>query len=237
VEDVDPQTLNELRREADELSASRARIVEAAHDERRLLERELHDGAMQQLVALGVELQLARRLAAGGSPELTALLDEMRRTVHDALDAVRLLALRIYPALPLDGGLGDALRAAAAAAGIPLRVDTSALGPCPPRTQASVYFCCLDLLRGAADTGQHAAVEVRSEQERVLFEVTLGGVELEQWATRDVTGVGDRVAALGGRYTVAPAPHPEHGVRLAGSLPVQPEPQVPAASLPSASAR
>jgi signal transduction histidine kinase len=223
VPNTDARTLDELRRETAELYASRARLITAADDRRRTIERELHDGAMQHLVALGVNLQLASRLVDGNSCGLPELLDEMLRNVHEALDDVRQLAWRIYPSLLVDGNVGDALRTAASAAGVPTRVDTTALGRCSLETAASIYFCCAELLNDAAGGSRHATVNVRSDGETVLFDVTLEGADYEAWAARDVSNVRDRIGAFGGQLTISPA-H-QHAVRISGALPMQPDAQ------------
>jgi signal transduction histidine kinase len=215
----DARTLDELRREAAELRASRARVVTAADDQRRSIERELHDGAMQHLVALGVNLQLASGLADGHAPELTEILDGMLRTVHEALDEVRRLASRVYPSLLLARGLGDALRTAAAEAATPTRVEVAAIGRCSPETEASIYFCCLELLQNAADGGHDAAVRIRREGSSALFDVTLEGADFEQWTTRDLSGLHDRLGAFGGRLAIE---HVPGGVRIVGTLPMLP---------------
>jgi signal transduction histidine kinase len=223
VPNTDARTLDELRREAVELSASRTRLVTDADDRRRAIERELHDGAMQHLVALGVNLQLASRLVDGTSRELPELLDEMLRNVHEALDDVRQLAWRIYPSLLLDGNLGDAIRTAASVAEIPTRVDATALGRCSLETAASIYFCCAELLNDAAGGSRQATVDVRSDGTTVLFDVTLDGADYDAWATRDLSNLRDRLGAFGGQLTIAP--EHQHAVRISGALPMQPDAQ------------
>lgn len=216
---TDARTLEELRHKAAELCASRTRLATAADARRRAIERELHDGAMQHLVALGVNLQLARRLADGDSRGLPELLDEMLQNVHEALDEVRQLAWRIYPSLLLDGNLGDAIRTAASTAEIPTRVDATALGQCSLETAASIYFCCAELLNDAAGGSRHATVNVRSDGKTVLFDMTLHGADYDAWATRDLRNVSDRLSAFGGRLTIAP--EHQRAVRISGALPMQ----------------
>ena len=111
---------------------------------RRALERELHDGPQQQLVALAVGLQLARQLADSDPPALPAYLDELTRNVHDALDELRAIAARIYPALLLDGGLTEALRTVAP-------VEADAVARYPADVEAEVYFRCLDAVERATE--------------------------------------------------------------------------------------
>jgi signal transduction histidine kinase len=170
---VDAPTIDELRREVAELRASCARVLTAGDEQRRLIERELHEGAMQHLVALGVNLQLARRLVEPDSPAAVELLDEMLHDVHEALDDVRRLAWRVYPSFLLERGLGDALPAAASLVGIPTRVEAADIGRLAPELEAAIYFCCVELLQHAAEDSGHATVRVRSERDVVRFDVTL----------------------------------------------------------------
>jgi signal transduction histidine kinase len=171
---------------------------------------------MQHLVALGVNLQLAGELVPADSDELTELLGDMLQNVHEALDEMRQLAWRIYPSLLLDRGLDDALRTAAADAGIPVRVETAAFGRFAPAIEASVYFCCVELLRHAADDGQGAILRLSTERERLRFDLTLESADIELWQTRDLSGVSDRLGAFGGWLVV----EPERGVRITGSVPL-----------------
>src|SRR5947207_4337724 len=134
--------------EIEELRASRARVVEAADAERRRTERSLHDGVQQHLVALAVNLQLARQLAESDPEALKTLLDELTRDVHEALESVRALAREVYPPLLLDRGLAEALRSAASEAGAQVELETAERFP--PELEAAVYFCCVELLRPGA---------------------------------------------------------------------------------------
>src|SRR5438876_914557 len=164
------------RLEVEELRASRARVVAAADRERRRIERGLHDGVQQHLIALAVNLQLARELAASDPDALMAHLEEIAKDVRDALESVRALAHGIYPSLLLDRGLADALRGAASGVGIPTRVET---GPerYPPDIEAAVYFCCLQVLEAidGAKPAARATVRVWPEHESLRFEVAVDG--------------------------------------------------------------
>src|ERR671936_1533788 len=142
----------------------------------------------------------------------------MGQNVQEALDELRQLAWRVYPSLLLDRGLADALRVAASAAAIPTRVEAAATGRSSPHTEATIYFCCVELLQHAADGGRQATIRVRSEHETVFFDVTVEGAAFEQWATRDLSSVSDRVGAIGGRITVAPAREAGQGVRISGAI-------------------
>lgn len=164
--------------EIEELRASRARVLEAADAERRRTERSLHDGVQQHLVALAVNLQLARQLVDKNPAALPALLDELSRDVHAALESVRELAREIYPPLLLDLGLAVALRSA----GVKVETDRRF----PPAIEAAAYFCCVDLLRPDAN------VRVWEEDDTLVFA-----------ANGDPSAVVvDRVAALGGTLMI-----------------------------------
>jgi signal transduction histidine kinase len=199
---VDAPAIDELRRELAELRASCARVLTAADKQRRSIERELHDGAMQHLVALGVRLQLAGGLVETDSHAAAELLAEMLHDVHEALDEVRQLAWRVYPSLLLDRGLGEALPAAASLIGIPTRVEPADIGRLAPELEASIYFCCVDLLQHAVEDGGHATVRVRSTRDVVRFDMTLESGDAERWKTRDLNSVADRLGAFGGRLVV-----------------------------------
>jgi signal transduction histidine kinase len=202
-----------LRAEIEELHASRARVVAAADADRRFFERSLHDGVQQELVALLVNLQLARGLCETDSAAAGALLEEIGRDTRVALEGLRRLALEIYPPV-LDGrGLVVALRSAAADAGIAARVEAELPPDCRPDIAATVYFCCLEALRTAdPSAGADAAVSIRPEDEALVFEVA--GVAPSPEALRRI---GDRVAAFGGQLEIES--EPEKGSRLRGRLP------------------
>jgi signal transduction histidine kinase len=196
-------SLDELRRKAEELQASRARIVAAADAERRRIERNLHDGAQQRLVALAVKLGLARRLA-GADPEQTrTMLDELREELKDAVDELRSLAHGIYPPLLMDQGLAAALGSAAQRATIPTRVEAAALGRYPSDVEAAAYFCCLEALQNAMKhAGPAATVVVRVWEEAgaLRFSVTDDGAGFDPAAASGggFVNMRDRLGAIGG---------------------------------------
>jgi signal transduction histidine kinase len=219
--DIDGR-LDELRLEIEALRASRARLVAAADAERRRVERELHDGAQQHLVALAVNVQLARQLVESDPPAAQALLEEIGRDVRDALESVRRLAGEIYPPLLPDRGLAEALRAAAAAAGIPARVETASLGRYAAELEATVYFFCREALANAArHAGPDAQATVRAwaEDGALRFEVEDDGVGFDP-RTRGagLTALGDRLEAVAGRLTISAAPG--RGTRVSGTIPL-----------------
>jgi signal transduction histidine kinase len=217
---------DELRLQIDELRSSRARLVVAADAERRRIERDLHNGAQQHLAALVVNLQLARQLADADPAAAKTLLEEIGRDMREALEGVRELAHRVYPPLLLDRGVTEALAAAAAGAGIPTRVEAEALGRYAPEVEATVYFCCLEALKNAAEhAGAQARATVRAWREgsTLVFEVVDDGVGFEQSAKRTGTGLtnmSDRLGALGGRLTISS--EFGRGTCVSGTIPVAP---------------
>jgi signal transduction histidine kinase len=211
------ESLGRLRLEVGELRASRKRLALAADADRRQIERELHDGLQQDLVAIAVNLQLASRLVDDDPTAATALLDEMRREVQEALDGTRKLANRIYPPLLEAGGLGVALRSAAVSAGVRARVDVAA-GAYAPEVAGTVYFCCVEALERIG-LGASSTVTVREEEGALVFEVVEDGAVSEAaTADSDLARLRDRVEALGGQLTVVS--EPGHGTRVSGSLPM-----------------
>jgi signal transduction histidine kinase len=210
------QSIERLRQEAEELRASRTRLVLAADADRRRIERELHDGAQQDLVGLAVNLQQARRLIATDPAAAAALVDEMRRDAHEALDRSRALAQRIHPPQLEAGGLRAALRSAAASVRIRTRIDVVADGDLLPEVAATVYLCCVAALERFHDRTT-AAITVREENGTLAFEVVADDAGLET-ADEGLTAMRDRVEALGGRLSVAPGPG--GGIRIAGALPM-----------------
>jgi signal transduction histidine kinase len=212
-----------LRRKADELQASRARIVAAADAERRRIERDLHDGAQQHLTSVAVRLLLAAKLA-GEDAGLASLLAEIGAEVRDTAQELRGLTHGIYPPLLREQGLAAALSAAASHATLPATVRAASLGRYPADVETAVYFCCLEALQNACKhAGERATVSlrVREEHGRLAFEVTDDGAGFD--ASGRCLGAGfrnmaDRLGAFGGRLRVDSAPG--RGTRITGTVPV-----------------
>jgi signal transduction histidine kinase len=218
-------SLDEVRRQAEELRASRARIVAASDAARREIERNLHDGAQQHLVALAVNVRLARQLA-DSDPDMTKeMLDQLGHDLQDAVQQLRDLAHGIYPPLLMDRGLVEALSAAAGRAVIPTMMDADGVGRYSPEVEAAVYFCCLEALQNAgkhAGEGAHATIRLWEEAGGLLFEVADTGAGFDM-ASRSKLGagfvnMGDRVGAIGGSFSVQSAPG--KGTKIAGRIPL-----------------
>ena len=210
------ESVEQLRREADELGASRTRLVLAADADRRRIERELHDGAQQDLVGLAVKLQRARGMVDSDPAAAGVLVDEMRGDVQESLDRLRLLAQWIYPPQLEAGGLPAALRSAAASAGVRVRIDVGADGVYPQEVSARVYLCIVAAFERLV-TGTTAAIGIREENGTVAFEVVAEDAGVDP-ADAHLAAMRDRMEALGGRLSVAPAPG--EGIRIAGALPL-----------------
>lgn len=209
------EAFDRLRLEVEEVRASRERLARAADADRRGIERELHDGPQQQLVSLAVNLELARRLADSDPAAVENLLEEMGRDVRQALEATGKLAHRIYPPLLEAGGLATALRTAAVAAGVQIRLEIAAAGEWPPEIAGAVYFCCFEVVESVAGSDSaHLTVTVREEEGTLAFEVVDDGAG----PAVDALPARDRVEALGGRLEVES--EPAHRTRIVGSLPL-----------------
>ena len=185
-----------MRREIEELRASRKRLALAADAERRDIERALHEGVQQDLVGLAANLEVAAGSVDSDPAAAKALLDELQREARRALTEMQELANRIFPPLLEAGGLVAELRAAASRAGVQARIDVDVDASPPPEIAGAVYFCALDVFE-RAPAGTSVAVSVRGEEGALAFEVDADGdLGSERRAAHD------RVEALGGRVTI-----------------------------------
>jgi signal transduction histidine kinase len=218
-------SLEELRQQAEELRASRARIVAAANAERRRIERDLHDGAQQYLVGLAVQLRLARDVADSDPDKAKRMLAELSDEVHEAQQSLRDLAHGIYPPLLLDRGLAIALSAAAGRTTIPARVEGRGARRYAPDVEATAYFCCLEALQNAAKhagDGARATVRVWEEEGGLRFEVADDGAGFDVALSRrgaGLTNMQDRLGAIGGSLLVES--EPGQGTKVVGTIPLE----------------
>ena len=217
-------SLKELQQRNVELQASRARIVSAADASRRQIERNLHDGAQQHLVAMAVKLGLARKLASGDPTAVDSLLGQLRDDVQETLIQLRELAHGIYPPLLRDHGLGEALRNAAGRASLPTSVDVESDRRFGAEAEAAVYFCCLEAMQNAgkhAGDGARVAVRIAEEDGVLVFEVSDDGSGFGPSTVGESHGfvnMRDRLGAFGGSLDVISAPG--RGAVVRGRLPV-----------------
>jgi signal transduction histidine kinase len=197
----------ELRAQLAELRASRERIVRSGDEERRRLERDLHDGAQQRLLGLGMGLQLIRARVDPGS-EAVQLVDELEEELGKALQELRALARGIHPAVLTEQGLPAAVRALAERTPVPVEVEVPD-EPLPPGVETAAYFVIAESLSNVAKyaRARHAWVSVASENGSALVEVRDDGVGGARPADGSgLQGLADRVGALGGQLRVESPP-------------------------------
>jgi signal transduction histidine kinase len=216
-------TLDEVRKQADALRESRARIVASGDAERRRVERNLHDGAQQHLVALAVNLRLAKDIIVDDQEAGMEMLDQLAGEVQETIQELRELAHGIYPPLLVDSGLVEALRAAANRNPLPVEIVTDGIGRYPSETEAAVYFCCLEALQNAAKHAPDAHVEVRLWEESggLLFSVSDDGPGFDPETAQRGHGyvnMADRLGAIGG--TVRWDSEIGKGSQVRGSVPL-----------------
>jgi signal transduction histidine kinase len=214
----------------EELRASRQRLVTAQDAERRRLERNIHDGAQQQLVALAVKLNIARSIATRDPAKTEAMLEQLKAEAQDALADLRDLARGIYPPLLADKGLAAALQAQARKSPIPVGVEAVGISRYGEDAEAAVYFSVLEGLQNIAKyAGASRAVVRLSQADGVLsFEVVDDGRGFDAGRTTYGTGlqgIADRLAALDGTLEVHSTIGA--GTSIRGTVPV------PAAAAPS----
>ena len=173
---------SDLQARLDELRASRQRLVTAQDQERRRLERNLHDGAQQHLVALKVKLGLAEMLASRDPEKAKATIAQLKGDADEALETLRDLARGIYPPLLAEKGLGAALESQARKATVPVTVDADGIGRYSQDVEAAVYFSVLEALQNVQKYAQasQATVRLREEDGTLRFEVADDGTGLRR---------------------------------------------------------
>jgi signal transduction histidine kinase len=206
----------------EELRDSRRRIVSAQDDRAKKLERDIHDGAQQQLVALAVKARLARALTERDPARVGEMLGEIETETQAALEDLRDLARGIYPPLLADRGLVEALGAQARKSPVPVTIEPDGLGRYRPEVEAGVYFSVLEALQNVAKYAEARSVRVMlgADAAEVRFEVTDDGRGFDPSDTKlgtGLQGIVDRVSALGGEVEITS--HPGRGTTVAGRVP------------------
>jgi signal transduction histidine kinase len=212
----------DLRARLDELRASRQRLVQAQDTERRRLERNLHDGAQQHLVALKVKLGLAEMLLERDPAKALTTLEQLKGDADEALETLRDLARGIYPPLLADRGLMAALESQARKATVPVAVDATGVGRYAQDVESTVYFCVLEALQNVQKyaAAAHVVVRIRDAHDALTFEVVDDGSGFDIAASKrgsGLTNMADRLDALGGALTVTSTP--SAGTTITGTLP------------------
>jgi signal transduction histidine kinase len=207
----------------EELRASRKRLVTAQDEERRRLERNIHDGAQQQLVALGLRLRLAAGTVDSDPAATKQALTDLSTATQEALDDLRDLARGIYPPLLADRGLAAALESQAKKSPIDVRVSSDGTGRYAQEVEAAVYFCSLEAMQNVAKYANARSAEVSlSQDDGVLsFAVRDDGAGFDPNETgygTGLQGMADRLSALGGSLEVTSSPG--NGTTVTGHLPV-----------------
>jgi signal transduction histidine kinase len=197
----------ELQARLEELRASRQRLVAAQDDERRRLERNLHDGAQQNLVAIKVKLGLAEMMSAKDPEKARELISSLKTDTDEALETLRDLARGIYPPLLADKGLVAALESQARKATVPVTVEGDGVGRYPQEIEAAVYFCVLEALQNVQKYAgaTSAAVRLSDVGGQLHFQVHDDGAGFDQGSVvkgAGLTNMDDRLDALGGDLSI-----------------------------------
>ena len=201
----------ELAARADELRLSRERLIETQDAERRRLERDIHDGAQQHLVALAVNLRLAETVAAKSPERAAKVLEAQSGAAREAIETLTQLSRGIYPRLLADDGMVPALRAALVISPVPVRIDAEDVPRLPTAIEAALYFCCMEAVQNAAKHSHASAVTVTigAEGGNVSLGVADDGDGFD--ASSAESGVGltnmrDRIDAAGGQLEITSTP-------------------------------
>jgi signal transduction histidine kinase len=205
-----------------ELRASRRRAVTAGDDERVRIERDIHDGAQQRLVALAVQLQLAQQAMQHGTPLTADELGALHQETREAIDELRELARGIYPPVLTERGLAQALRSVGERAAIPVSVDVDPTIELSRNDAAGVYFICLEALQNAAKHAPAASAQLelrRADDHEVVITISDDGPGFapgDAAGARGLLNMADRAGALGGELSIDSAPG--RGTRVAVRL-------------------
>ena len=208
----------------EDLRASRQRLVSAQDEERRKIERNLHDGAQQQLVALAIKVNLAQSLATKDGDKTAEMLAGIKVELQESVETLRDLARGIYPPLLADQGLAAALGAQARKAALPVDISSDGFGRFSQDVEAAAYFCCLEAMQNIAKyaNATRATIALSASEQELTFAVTDDGDGFDTTSTNYGTGMqgmADRLDAINGSLTVTSAPG--IGTEVTGRIPAQ----------------
>jgi len=208
----------------EELRASRRRLVAAQDAERRRVERNIHDGAQQQLVALAVKLRLAEQVVEKDPGKAREILAQLQTQAGETLEDLRDLARGIYPPLLADEGLAAAVQAQARKISVPVDLRPDGVARYDQEVEAAAYFCVLEALQNITKYASASTVRIALEDdgERLTFTVSDDGAGFDRGATTRGTGLqgmADRMDAVGGSLEVISAPG--QGTTVLGHIPVR----------------
>ncbi|HEV2255125.1 MAG TPA: sensor histidine kinase [Streptosporangiaceae bacterium] len=203
-----------------ELSASRARIVAAADETRRRLERDLHDGIQQRLVSLGLRAQMIQKMTPRPADEIQRELSLLADGLFTALDELREISHGIHPAVLSEAGLGPALKALARRSAVPVELDLDLGSPLGQQVEVAAYYIASEALANAAKHAQASVIDLRVHGDGSVLTLSIsdngiGGADPSRGS--GITGLKDRVEALGG--TISVLSPPGHGTTLYVRLP------------------
>ena len=221
----------ELSQRLEELTVSRQRLVTAQDTERRRIERNLHDGAQQELIALKLKLVVAQDMAGSDPQQAQEMLQGLVADVGNAVETLRELARGIYPAVLADLGLAAALEAQARRSPLTVEVHADSIHRYPPEIEAAVYFCCLEALQNAIKHARATTmvISVGESAGELRFTAVDDGQGIDVTRARSGSGIqnmADRMAALHGSLDLGAAPG--GGTSVSGRLPVRARHEAPA---------
>jgi signal transduction histidine kinase len=205
-----------------ELTASRARVVTAADQSRRQIERDLHDTAQQRLVILALEVREAASMVPAERDDLKQRLDAIGTAIKEVLEELQKISRGIHPSILSEGGIGPALKTLARRSAIPVELDVHSGGRLPQQVELTAYFLVSEALANAAKHSQASSVEVRFEAGNAVASLVVrddgvGGAKIG--AGSGLVGLADRVAAIGGQFEVVSPPG--DGTLIRAQLPVE----------------
>jgi signal transduction histidine kinase len=211
-----------------ELAASRARIVAAADDTRRRIERDLHDGTQQRLISLGLELRMTQGMVPAELPELETELDKVADELNEVVEDLREISRGIHPAILSEGGLGPALRTLARRAAIAVELDVTPIGRLPEPVEVAAYYVVSEALTNVVRHARASvvAVDVAASGGTLGVHVRDNGAGgADPLRGSGLVGLKDRIEALGGTFSVhSPL---GHGTRVSCELPVMADARQP----------